>query len=165
MTYKEKIRNLIRLARFVATSNRKSYKEFVKFNLGFWNANTEAYYTSAILYTYANDTYQKSDKYREYRREYERSYRKRNKASRSADVIISTYKKKYGDDWMNWYKLYLEKKKRKETYVPMFLPWCKTYDEEVQELYDLIKANPLDVTQLKQDYKKLTGKNFYSKRD
>lgn len=46
------------------------------------------------------------------------------------------------------------------TYNPQFLSWCKSYDEEVKELRELIEARPADVKLLKQEYKELTGKNY-----
>jgi len=45
-------------------------------------------------------------------------------------------------------------------YVPRFLDWCKSYEEEVQELENLIDADPSDVKTLKDEYRQLTGKNY-----
>jgi hypothetical protein len=165
MNYKEKIRNLIRLYRWIGIDNKRKMKDFVRFNLGFWNNESEEYYSKGVQHTLNNDVYQKTSMYREYRRRYEKTYRQKHKASRSADVTICNYKKKYGDSWIDHYRHYLSKKERKMNYIPMVLSWCTSYKEEVQELYDLIKTNPLDVSQLKHEYKKLTGKTFYNKRD
>ena len=49
-------------------------------------------------------------------------------------------------------------------YNPMFLSWCKSYEEEVQEIRDLILGNPEDVRLLKDEYKELTGKRFKRKK-
>jgi len=46
------------------------------------------------------------------------------------------------------------------TYNPMFLSWCKSYEQEVQEIRELIEDNPADVKQLKQEYHQLTGKQY-----
>lgn len=45
-------------------------------------------------------------------------------------------------------------------YQPMFLSWCKSYEEEVKELRELIEAGPADVKQLKEEYQQLTGKRY-----
>lgn len=45
-------------------------------------------------------------------------------------------------------------------YVAKFLSWCKTYDQEVKEMINLIKCNPCDVQQLKKEFKELTGKRY-----
>lgn len=45
-------------------------------------------------------------------------------------------------------------------YEPMFLSWCKSYDEEVSELRELIAQNPEDVKMLKKEYEQLTGKKY-----
>jgi hypothetical protein len=42
----------------------------------------------------------------------------------------------------------------------MFLSWCKSYDEEVEELRNMIAQNPGDVKMLKKEYEKLTGKKY-----
>lgn len=48
-------------------------------------------------------------------------------------------------------------------YVPMFLSWCKSYDEEEKEMRELIEGSPSDVKQLKQEYQRLTGKAYRRK--
>jgi hypothetical protein len=45
-------------------------------------------------------------------------------------------------------------------YNPKFLSWCKSYEEEVAKLRELIEGNPADVKQLKAEYKSLTGKAY-----
>lgn len=48
-------------------------------------------------------------------------------------------------------------------YSPMFLSWCKSYEQEVKEMREmreLIEAQPSDVKQLKEEYKTLTGKRY-----
>lgn len=45
-------------------------------------------------------------------------------------------------------------------YKPKFLSWCKSYEEEVKELRELIEGNPNDVKLLKQEYLELTGKRY-----
>lgn len=45
-------------------------------------------------------------------------------------------------------------------YNPMFLSWCKSYDEEVSELREMIAQNPADVKMLKKEYEELTGKKY-----
>lgn len=45
-------------------------------------------------------------------------------------------------------------------YTPKFLSWCKSYDEEVKEMRELIEAQPSDVKQLKREYLELTGKQY-----
>jgi hypothetical protein len=49
-------------------------------------------------------------------------------------------------------------------YYPMFLSWCKSYEEEEQELRKLIECKPADVKLLKEEYLQLTGKNYRRKR-
>lgn len=49
-------------------------------------------------------------------------------------------------------------------YSPMFLSWCKSYDEEVAEFTELILGKPADEKLLRKEYKQLTGKRFYVKR-
>jgi hypothetical protein len=45
-------------------------------------------------------------------------------------------------------------------YNPMFLSWCKSYEQEVQEMRDMIAQNPGDVKMLKKEYEQLTGKKY-----
>lgn len=45
-------------------------------------------------------------------------------------------------------------------YRPMFLLWCKSYEEEEKEFRELICGNPADVKLLKEEYERLTGKRF-----
>lgn len=45
-------------------------------------------------------------------------------------------------------------------YNPSFLSWCKSYEQEVKEMRQLILGNPADVELLKQEYQQLTGKRF-----
>lgn len=45
-------------------------------------------------------------------------------------------------------------------YNPKFLSWCKSYEEEKQEMHGLICGNPSDVRMLKDEYEILTGKRF-----
>lgn len=45
-------------------------------------------------------------------------------------------------------------------YEPMYLSWCKSYEEEVAEFEELILGNPADVKLLRQEYEQLTGKRF-----
>jgi hypothetical protein len=45
-------------------------------------------------------------------------------------------------------------------YNPMFLSWCKSYEQEVQEMRELIAQNPGDVKMLKKEYEQLTGKKY-----
>lgn len=45
-------------------------------------------------------------------------------------------------------------------YNPMFLSWCKSYDEEVNEMREMIAQNPGDVKMLKKEYEQLTGKKY-----
>lgn len=49
-------------------------------------------------------------------------------------------------------------------YKPMFLSWCTSYKEEVDEFRELILGNPADVALLKQEYYRLTGKQFRRKK-
>jgi hypothetical protein len=50
-------------------------------------------------------------------------------------------------------------------YKPMFLSWCKSYEEEEAEMRELIASSPADVKLLKQEYVRLTGKAFRRKKD
>lgn len=50
-----------------------------------------------------------------------------------------------------------------EAYTPKFLSWCKSLEQETKELRGLILGNPVDVAQLKQEYRELTGKQFRRK--
>jgi len=45
-------------------------------------------------------------------------------------------------------------------YKPMFLSWCKSYEEEVYEFKSLIAGNPGDVDMLKAEYETLTGEEY-----
>ena len=45
-------------------------------------------------------------------------------------------------------------------YEPMFLSWCKSYEEEVKEFEDLINSKPQDEKQLREEYEELTGKKY-----
>ena len=45
-------------------------------------------------------------------------------------------------------------------YIPMFLSWCKSYEQEEQEMRELIAQNPSDVKMLKKEYEQLTGKKY-----
>ena len=45
-------------------------------------------------------------------------------------------------------------------YNPKFLSWCKSYEQEVQEMRELIAQNPEDVRILKKEYEQLTGKKY-----
>jgi hypothetical protein len=45
-------------------------------------------------------------------------------------------------------------------YNPMFLSWCTSYKQEVNELAELIDGNPSDVKQLRSEYIQLTGKRY-----
>jgi hypothetical protein len=47
-----------------------------------------------------------------------------------------------------------------EDYSPRFLSWAKSYEDEVNEMRELILGNPADVDLLKQEYEILTGKRF-----
>lgn len=51
-----------------------------------------------------------------------------------------------------------------EAYKPMFLSWCKSYEEEEREMRELIDGNPADVKQLRAEYLQLTGKNYRRKK-
>jgi len=42
-----------------------------------------------------------------------------------------------------------------ESYEPKFLSWCKSYEEEVEELEHLISCSPDDKRQLKEELKEL----------
>lgn len=48
-------------------------------------------------------------------------------------------------------------------YKPQFLSWCKSYEEEVKELGELIEGKPADEKQLRNEYQQLTGKNYRRK--
>ena len=52
-----------------------------------------------------------------------------------------------------------------DEYQPSYLGWCKSYDQEVKEMRELILGNPDDVHMLKREYEDLTGKRFRRKRD
>lgn len=52
------------------------------------------------------------------------------------------------------------KKHPQEEYRPMFLSWCTSYEQEVNELKELIDGNPSDVKQLRSEYLQLTGKQY-----
>jgi len=45
-------------------------------------------------------------------------------------------------------------------YIPKFLSWCKSYEEEEMQFRELICGNPDDVHMLKNEYEQLTGKQF-----
>lgn len=45
-------------------------------------------------------------------------------------------------------------------YEPKFLSWCKSYEQEVAEMRELIAGNPADVKLLKKEYEQLTGKRY-----
>lgn len=49
-------------------------------------------------------------------------------------------------------------------YKPKFLSWCKSYEEEEQEMRQMILSEPADLKQLKAEYLELTGKNFMISR-
>lgn len=51
-----------------------------------------------------------------------------------------------------------------ETYKPLFLSWCKSYEEEEREMRELIDGNPSDVKLLKEEYLQLTGKRYRSRK-
>ena len=109
MDYKEKIRSLIRLYRCIGT-NTKQMKCFVVLNLGSWNQHIETYYKKAVTYTLSADNYQKTNKYKRYKKNYFRKYRSENRSKRNEDAIKCIYKKKYGDNWKAMYRQYLVKK-------------------------------------------------------
>jgi len=48
-------------------------------------------------------------------------------------------------------------------YNPQTLSWCKSYEEEVQELGELIEGKPADEKALRCSYQELTGKNYRRK--
>ena len=48
----------------------------------------------------------------------------------------------------------------KSQYKPKFLSWCKSYEQEVVEMKQLIQGNPVDVKLLKKEYKELTGESY-----
>lgn len=50
-------------------------------------------------------------------------------------------------------------------YNPKFLSWCKSYEQEVQEMRELIAQNPEDVKMLKKEYQQLTGKRYRKKEE
>lgn len=45
-------------------------------------------------------------------------------------------------------------------YQPRFLSWAKSYDDERNQLADLMRGEPNDVEQLKDEYQQLTGDEF-----
>lgn len=45
-------------------------------------------------------------------------------------------------------------------YKPQFLSWAKSYEDEVNEMRELILGEPADVDLLKREYEILTGKRF-----
>jgi len=51
------------------------------------------------------------------------------------------------------------------SYTPRFLSWAKSYEDEVNEMRELILGNPADVDLLKREYEILTGKRFRRKKD
>jgi hypothetical protein len=110
MTYKEKIRNLIRLFRYADIGNQKEMKDFVKESLGEWNYYLEGIYEKQRDYTQINDGYQKTSNYTKYRRSYEKEYRDNNRDSVNAKSIKCIYKKKYKDDWEFYFNRYLTKR-------------------------------------------------------
>lgn len=50
-------------------------------------------------------------------------------------------------------------------YKAKYLPWCKSYEEEVRQLRSLIENYPHDVSLLKKEYQSLTGKRFKRKKE
>ena len=54
--------------------------------------------------------------------------------------------------------------KNEKPYNPMFFSWCTSYEQEVKEMREAILNNPADVNLLKQEYARLTGKRFKTKR-
>ena len=49
-------------------------------------------------------------------------------------------------------------------YDPMFLSWCKSYEQEEREMRELISGKPADEKLLRQEYQQLTGKRYHEKR-
>jgi hypothetical protein len=45
-------------------------------------------------------------------------------------------------------------------YKTKFLSWCESYEQEVQEMRELIEGSPADVKMLKREYQQLTGKRY-----
>lgn len=45
-------------------------------------------------------------------------------------------------------------------YKPEFLSWCKSYEQEVEELEYLISCEPVDADLLKDEYESLTGEEY-----
>jgi hypothetical protein len=45
-------------------------------------------------------------------------------------------------------------------YKTKFLSWCESYEQEVQEMRELIEGSPADVKLLKREYQQLTGKRY-----
>lgn len=45
-------------------------------------------------------------------------------------------------------------------YQPRYLSWCKSYEDEVKELRELILSGPSDVKLLKEEYYNPTGTRF-----
>lgn len=95
MSYKHKVRELIRKHRNPNKFAR--YKHKVKKDLGFWNQHVEKYYNRATNYVRMNDGYQKTEKYKQYRREYETDYRNNNRIMWNYKSMKSIYKKKGKD--------------------------------------------------------------------
>lgn len=58
----------------------------------------------------------------------------------------------------------LEARYVEQGYRPKFLSWAKSYEDEENELRDLILGNPADVKLLRQEYESLTGKRFRRKK-
>lgn len=109
MNYKQKIKSLIRLYRCIGTNQRRM-KSFVIINLGSWNQHLDKYYRRATIMTYALDFYQKGSKYKNYKKNYFRKYNAENRTKRNEDATKCIYKKKYGDNWEEMFKLYLQKR-------------------------------------------------------
>lgn len=109
MDYKQKIRSLVRLYRCIGT-NKFKMKSFVAINLGSWNQHIEQYYKKAVTNTQALDFYQKTNKYKKYKKNYFRKYQSENRTKRNEDAIRCIYKKKYGDKWEQMFQLYLQKR-------------------------------------------------------
>lgn len=49
---------------------------------------------------------------------------------------------------------------RYEQYEPKFLSWCKTEDEEIKEIMQLIDIDSIDAPLLRKEYKELTGRKY-----